>query len=131
MQSNSNRPAIKLENLVKHMKGRVAKTAVTVSAVVDDDKNFFTCPKLTVVALRFSESARRKILEAQGECLTLDQLVQRDPLGKNCVLLRGKMFQKRHTYFGKKPGQKGSTTKQRGTMGLTHKVTRGTWPFHK
>ena len=96
MQSNSNRPAIILSNLIKTMKGREKKVAVSVSNVVDDNLHQFVTPKLTIAALKFSESARTKILAAGGECITLDQLLQRDPLGKNAVLLRGKMFQKRH-----------------------------------
>eukprot|EP00801_Mesodinium_rubrum_P010733 Mrub_10790.p1 GENE.Mrub_10790~~Mrub_10790.p1 ORF type:complete len:189 (-),score=47.98 Mrub_10790:73-639(-) len=128
MQSNSNRPAIILSNLVKTMKGRENKVAVSVSNVVDDNLHYFVTPKLTVAALRFSESARTKIINAGGECITLDQLLQKDPLGKNVVLLRGKMYQKRHQYFGLKPGQKGSDTKQRIHKGLKSHVNRGTWP---
>jgi len=89
--SNSNRPALILSQLVKTMKGREKKVAVSISNIVDDNLNFFVTPKITVAALRFSESARTKILSAGGECITLDQLLQRDPLGKNVVLLRGKM----------------------------------------
>ena len=37
MQSNSNRPAIILSNLIKTMKGREKKVAVSVSNVVDDN----------------------------------------------------------------------------------------------
>merc|ERR1712203_509007 len=46
-------------------------------------------PKLRVCALKFSESARRRILAAGGECLTFDQLAKLAPTGTNTWLLRG------------------------------------------
>ena len=46
-------------------------------------------PKLTVCALRFSETARKRIVEAGGECLTFDQLALRSPKGQSTVLLQG------------------------------------------
>jgi len=40
-------------------------------------------PKLTVVALRFTETARKRILAAGGKVLTLDQFAQKNPTGIN------------------------------------------------
>jgi large subunit ribosomal protein L18e len=37
-----------------------------------DDKRILDVPKLTVAALRFTETARARILKAGGKCLTLD-----------------------------------------------------------
>lgn len=48
----------------------------------------FTCA-YAVCALRFTETARARILAAGGECITLDQLALRAPKGSNTVLLRG------------------------------------------
>ena len=42
---------------------------------VTDDKRMLEVPKLTIAALRFTETARARILEKGGKCLTLDQLV--------------------------------------------------------
>ena len=42
-----------------------------------------------VCALRFTETARARILAAGGECITFDQLALRAPKGTNTVLLRG------------------------------------------
>ena len=44
---------------------------------------------MTIAAIRFTESARARIVKAGGECITLDQLALRSPKGANTVLLRG------------------------------------------
>lgn len=46
-------------------------------------------PKLSVCALRVTETARKRILASGGEVLTFDQLVARSPTGSRCTLLRG------------------------------------------
>jgi len=56
---------------------------------VTDDVRQGTIPKLTVAALRFTQAAKERILNAGGEVLTLDQLALRAPTGSNTVLLRG------------------------------------------
>jgi large subunit ribosomal protein L18e len=40
---------------------------------------------MKVAALRFTETARARIVNAGGECLTFDQLALRAPLGQNTV----------------------------------------------
>jgi hypothetical protein len=47
-------------------------------------------PKLSIAALRFTATAKARILAAGGEILTLDQLATRSPTGANTILLRGK-----------------------------------------
>jgi len=49
---------------------------------VTDDERVYEVPKLTVAALRFTESARARITKAGGKCITLDQLVLQSPTGK-------------------------------------------------
>ena len=68
---------------------RQSKTAVVVGAVTNDVR-LFEVPKLTVCALKFSESARARILKAGGEIITFDQLAMRAPRGQNTVLLQGR-----------------------------------------
>ena len=51
---------------------------------VTDDKRILVVPKLTIAALRFTESARARIIKAGGKCLTLDQLVLLAPTGTIC-----------------------------------------------
>lgn len=79
------------------------KTIVTVATVTDDNR-LLTVPKLTVAALRFTRTARARIEAAGGECLTLDQLALRAPLGENTVLLRGpKKAREAEKHFGMGP----------------------------
>jgi large subunit ribosomal protein L18e len=52
---------------------------------VTDDKRVHKVPAMKVTALRFTETARARIVNAGGECLTFDQLALRAPLGQNTV----------------------------------------------
>ena len=60
------------------------------------------CPKMSVCALSFTENARKRIVAAGGECLTLDQLALRSPTGSNTVLLRGPESREALAHFGKR-----------------------------
>ncbi|KAE8696980.1 putative 60S ribosomal protein L18-1 [Hibiscus syriacus] len=63
-------------------------------------------------ALRFTETARARIEEAGGECLTFGQLSLRAPLGQNTVLLRGPNNGREAVkHFGPAPGVPHSHTK--------------------
>ena len=64
------------------------KTIVIVGTVTDDNR-LLTVPKMSIAAMRFTATARARIEEAGGECLTLDQLALRAPTGSNTLLLRG------------------------------------------
>lgn len=69
-----------------------------------DDPRTLEIPKMSVCALRFSETARKRIVAAGGECLTFDQLALRAPKGSNCVLLRGAILREADKHFGPAPG---------------------------
>jgi large subunit ribosomal protein L18e len=86
--SQINNPPISVSRLNRYMKGKEEKIAVIVGTVTDDAR-LLKVPQLTIAALRFTESARARIVAAGGECLTLDQLALRAPKGSNTVLLRG------------------------------------------
>jgi len=43
-----------------------------VVGTVTDDIRIIDLPKLTVAALKFTETARARIVKAGGKCLTLD-----------------------------------------------------------
>jgi large subunit ribosomal protein L18e len=87
--SKVNQPPMSLARLARYMKGKEdGKIAVIVGTITNDDR-LLEVPKLTVCALRFTETARARILKAGGECLTFDQLALRAPKGTDCVLLRG------------------------------------------
>ena len=70
------------------MKGKEGKVGVICGAVTNDNR-MLEVPELKVCALRFTEAARKRIMQAGGECITFDQLALRDPKGTNTVLLRG------------------------------------------
>ena len=92
--SRTNRPAISVSRIIATAASKKAedkhkgKTIVVVGPVTDDNR-VLELPKLTIAALRFTNTARARITEAGGECLTLDQLAQRAPTGSNTLLLRG------------------------------------------
>jgi large subunit ribosomal protein L18e len=86
--SKINQPPLSLSKLVHFMEGKEDKIAVLVGTVTDDVR-LMEVPKLRVVALRVTETARARILKAGGEILTFDQLALIAPTGSNTVLLRG------------------------------------------
>ena len=91
-QSKINRPPLSLSRITKETAGspdRESKIIVQVGTVTDDVR-LLELPKLTIAALRFTRSAKERILNAGGEALTLDQLALRAPTGSNTILLRGK-----------------------------------------
>lgn len=84
--SRVNRPPLSLSRLAQF--AQPDKTLVIIGTITDDNR-LLTVPKLTVAALRFTSTARARIEQAGGECLTLDQLALRAPTGANTLLLRG------------------------------------------
>ena len=100
--SRTNRPPMSIAQLKKFMDKKEAgdKIAVVVGSVTDDVR-MYEVPKMTVCALRFSETARARITKAGGECLTFDQLALRAPTGENTLLLRGaKSHRETAKHFG-------------------------------
>ncbi|KAF8069405.1 RPL18C [Scenedesmus sp. PABB004] len=109
--SKTNRPPLSLSKLAQFMAGKEDKIAVLVATITDDSR-LFEVPKLRVCALRFTETARARIVKAGGECLTFDQLALERPTGKDCVLLRGpKNSREAVKHFGPAPGVPHSSTK--------------------
>merc|ERR1712076_265060 len=84
--SRTNRPPLSLSRLSTNVKE--GKTIVVVGTVTNDTR-LQTVPKMKIAALRVTETARKRILEAGGEIITLDQLAQQAPLGQNTLLLQG------------------------------------------
>lgn len=56
-----------------------------VGAVMDDVRLYEVPQGLKVCAMRFSDTARARIVKNGGECLTFDQLALLRPTGTNCV----------------------------------------------
>ena len=108
--SKVNRPPMGIARLARYMKGREDKIAVLVGTVTDDPR-LIEVPKLRVCALRFTDTARARIVAAGGECLSFDQLALLEPKGSSTVLLRGpKNAREAVKHFGN-PGTPGSHVK--------------------
>lgn len=86
--SKINRPPVSLSRIVTNIAKDEKRTIVVVGTVTDDNR-LLTFPKLTVAALRFTATARARIVAAGGEAITLDQLALRAPTGSNTLILRG------------------------------------------
>merc|ERR1711865_651227 len=102
--SGRNKVPVSLSKLSKNMEGKDGKIACVVGTITDD-KRLFDVPKLSICALRFTETARARIVKAGGECITFDKLALRSPMGQGTVLLRGCVkSRKAERFFGKAPG---------------------------
>ena len=106
--SKINRPPLSLSKLAKFAKpGQISAVVGTIT----DDARMFEVPALRVCALRFTETARARIVKAGGECITFDQLALQAPTGENVCLLRGpKSHREAVKHFGA-PGVPGSHAK--------------------
>merc|ERR1711976_375018 len=111
MGTRRNKPPLSISKVIKFMENKDGKTAVVVGTITDD-KRIYEIPKLSVCALKFTETARARIVKAGGECLTFDKLALRSPLGQGTVLLRGPVkAREAERHFGKAPGVPASSTK--------------------
>lgn len=91
--------------------GNQNKIAVIVGTVTNDVR-VFNVPAMNVCALRFTQTARSRILKAGGSCLTFDQLAVKSPLGKNTLLIQGpRNSREACKHFGLAPGVPHSHTK--------------------
>ncbi|RKP29041.1 60S ribosomal protein L18 [Metschnikowia bicuspidata] len=107
--SKINRPPVSLARINTALKKKDAsdKTIVVVGTVTDDIRLLET-PKVSVAALRFTASAKTRIIKAGGEAITLDQLALRAPTGENTIVLRGPRNARqavRHFGFGPHKGK--------------------------
>jgi large subunit ribosomal protein L18e len=87
-QSRVNRAPISLTRVVRYTHKAEGKIIVVVGTVTDDAR-LTSLPKLTLAALKVTDTARARILAAGGEVITFDQLALRAPTGSNTILLRG------------------------------------------
>lgn len=87
--SRINRPPVSISRIVANTSEKSNNKTIVVIGTVTDDNRLLTVPKISVAALRFTATARARIIAAGGEALTLDQLALRAPTGSNTLLLRG------------------------------------------
>lgn len=90
-----------------------SRIVAVVGSVTNDNRLIKVPEGVRVCALKFTAAARKRIVEAKGQCLTFDQLAQIAPTGKNVLLLRGPRDREAKRHFGLYPGQKGSHTAPR------------------
>ena len=64
--SGRNKPPVSISRLIKNMANKEGKVAVVVGTITDD-KRVYDVPKLSVCALRFTETARARIIKASWE----------------------------------------------------------------
>lgn len=102
--SKINRPPVSLSRIVANINKEDEKRTVVVVGTITDDNRLLTFPKVTVAALRFTATARARIIAAGGEAITLDQLALRAPTGSNTLILRGpKNAREAFKHFGMGP----------------------------
>ncbi|RDL37462.1 Uncharacterized protein BP5553_04895 [Venustampulla echinocandica] len=87
--SRINRPPVSISRIAANVDEKSNNKTVVVVGTVTDDNRLLTVPKMSIAALRFTATARARIVAAGGEVLTLDQLALRAPTGSNTLLLRG------------------------------------------
>merc|ERR1711937_328521 len=109
ISSRINRPPISISKIAQLLKG--ADKIVVFVGTVTDDIRLLDVPKMTVAALKFTETARARITKAGGKCMTLDELVMQAPTGSNTLLLRANKDREAKKHFGPAPGLPGSRTK--------------------
>ncbi|KAI5211322.1 ribosomal protein L18e [Aureobasidium subglaciale] len=129
--SKINRPPMSLSKIVAtaankySSKAHEGKTIVLVGTVTDDNR-LLELPKLSIAALRYTNTARARIIAAGGEALTLDQLAMRAPTGANTLLLRGpKNAREAVKHFGFGP----HSHKARHTLCLFRKQQHTFWKY--
>jgi large subunit ribosomal protein L18e len=109
--SKTNRPPISLSCVAKNLAGRKDAPVAVMIGTVTNDERLQVVPKMTIAALKFTKTARARIVQAGGEALTLDQLALRAPKGEKTMLLRGKRTAREAvSHFGT-PGAIGSHAK--------------------
>merc|ERR1712004_539014 len=98
MMSKRNRAPLSLSRL--NEKVQEDKTMVVIGKVTNDVR-LHNVSKMRLAAMAVTETARKRILEAGGEIITLDQLAQQAPTGANTVLLQGPRNQRTaNRHFG-------------------------------
>lgn len=111
--SRNNRPVMSLSAIARRLKD--GKTAVVASTITNDER-LLTVPRLQIVAIRFTATAKARVERAGGKCMTFDELLLENPTGNGCQLLEGdRKARKQYKYFGA-AGLPHSRVKVKGTM---------------
>jgi large subunit ribosomal protein L18e len=125
--SNTNRRPYSVSRLALALKEKEQDTIAVVVGKIVNDERLLTVPKISVCALKFSESARARIVAAGGTCLTFDQLALQRPSGDKCLLLEGDRSRREAVkHFGPAPGDDNSTSRPKSeSKGRKFEKARG------
>ena len=108
-QSGLTKGPMSISRIALNTKGKADKIAVLVGTVTNDSR-LFEVPAMKICALRFTETARARITNAGGQCITFDELALLAPTGTNTVLLRAPRKRESSLHFGSGAGIAGSKT---------------------
>ena len=119
LNSRINRAPISLSKLVKFSQRKQITESekngqeiiLAVVGTVTDDNRILEIPSMRICAIKFTEKARERILNAKGKCITFDQLAINRPNGESVILLRGSRDREAKKHFGPAPGVPGSHAK--------------------
>ena len=121
IQSKIQKAPLSLSRLARIMKGKEEKVAVLVGTITDDNR-LLEVPKLTVCALRFTETARARILKAGGKCLSFDELVMTCPQGKASAANAGSRLEYRAAERPARPRGQAPLRKSARNAGIAHEA---------
>jgi len=119
LNSRVNRAPVSLSKLSKFVQRKQVTEAekngqeviLAIVGTVTDDNRVLDIPSMRVCAMKFTEKARERILNAKGKCITFDQLAINRPNGESVILLRGSRDREAKKHFGPAPGVPGSHAK--------------------
>eukprot|EP01070_Trichotokara_eunicae_P009083 Trichotokara_eunicae@DN5972_c0_g1_i1.p1 len=96
--------SVGIKRVIRNTRNRENAT-ICVAGTVTNDNRVLETPKLSVCALKFTHTARSRIIKNGGECITFDQLALKSPTGANSVLLKSNYMGRKATkHFGGVPG---------------------------
>lgn len=82
-KSGKNYPQVNLDKIQKHLLDK--ETALIPGKVLGDGE----IKKMDIAAWKFSETAKKKIKKAGGKHYTIQELLQKNPKGKNLRIIGG------------------------------------------
>ena len=81
-KSSKNWPEVNLDRLEKHVQKN--ETALVPGKVLSSGN---LIKKITIAAWSFSENAEQKIKKAGGKCITIEELLKKNPKGKDIRIM--------------------------------------------
>ena len=126
-RSRTARQPVKISRLLKVSEGKIP---VICAKLLDDERLLEVPENMKIVAYKCSHSVKRKVESKNGKIFTLDQIVKvcEGDLSKLEFVKTPQTQRKANKYFGKAPGEKGSTTYPRANNKCKNKEKRINMP---